>query len=82
MSMERYWIYKEGFLQGPFDVQELATSADYTDALMVCLEGDYRWLPARDVPALRDYRPSNVTASGDYRPAPADSTITDSRASD
>jgi len=82
MSMERYWIYKEGFLQGPFDVQELATSADYTEALMVCLEGDHRWLPARDVPAFRDYTPSIIAASGDYRPAPINPLIIDSRASD
>lgn len=82
MAMERYWIYKEGFLQGPFDAQELATSADFTTALMVCLEGDYRWMPVRDVPALRDYSPSIIAASGDFRPVPTDSPVTDSRAAD
>jgi hypothetical protein len=70
MLTDRYWIYKEGFLRGPFPVVELVTSGDFKESLLVCQDGDDQWHPVRDVSAFRDYCPPKIISSGDYPPKP------------
>ena len=73
MLTERYWIYKEKFLRGPYPAKELATMPDFTEGLLVCQDGDDRWLPVMQIqafqPYLGDRTPSDqIVSTGDYEP--------------
>lgn len=68
---ERYWIYKERFLRGPYRASELATMADFSETLLVCQDGDDRWRPVIQLQAFQPYlakrTPSGkVISTGDY----------------
>ena len=78
MLTDRYWIYKEQFLQGPYPASELATMPDFSDRLLVCQDGDDRWLPVIQLQAFRPYVSSqtppdlppsdHIVSTGDYQP--------------
>jgi hypothetical protein len=73
---ERFWIYKERCLQGPYAPSELVKMQDFSASLLVCQDGDDRWLPVRYVSLFHPYLPSNVISTGDYHTPPiADKTI-------
>ena len=65
---DRYWIYKEKFLRGPYPASELVTLPDFSDRLIVCQDGDDRWLPVTQLQAFRPYLPDHIISTGDYTP--------------
>jgi hypothetical protein len=72
MLTDRYWVYKDGFLQGPLAVEELVRQDWFSETMIVCQDGDDVWKPAHDVAAIADCltreAPSKVVSTGDYRP--------------
>jgi hypothetical protein len=52
---DRYWIYKESFLRGPYRANELATMPDFSGTLLVCQDGDDHWFPVHTVRAFEPY---------------------------
>jgi len=63
---DRYWIYKEQYLRGPYRPSELAILPDFSDRLLVCQDGDDRWQPVIQLPAFRPYL--RIISTGDYQP--------------
>jgi len=50
--MDRYWIYIDKKIQGPFEVQELLAVNGFSDTSQVCMVGEDTWQPARQFPAI------------------------------
>jgi hypothetical protein len=61
---DRYWIYQENFLRGPYQAEELAGMKEFTETLLVCQDGDDKWQPVRELPAFRPY--IKIISTGDY----------------
>ena len=67
-----YWIYENGYLQGPFPAEDLAVRKGFSVTMIICEDGDHRWRPVHDVPEiapiLADVAHAEVLSSGDYLP--------------
>jgi hypothetical protein len=69
---DRYWIYKESYLRGPYPADELATMPDFSEGLLVCQDGDDHWLPVLQVQAFQPYLANRtptgrIISTGDYQ---------------
>ena len=51
--MDRYWIYIEKQIHGPFEVQELLAFKGFSETSQVCMVGEDTWQPARQFPSIR-----------------------------
>ncbi len=65
MLTDRYWIYKEHFLRGPYAASELAGMQEFCETLLVCQDGDDKWHPVREIPAFQPY--IKIISTGDYQ---------------
>jgi hypothetical protein len=69
---DRYWVYENGYLRGPFHAKDLAALDGFTVSMKICQDGDHVWRPVHDVteiaPLLAEAAHSEILASGDYMP--------------
>jgi hypothetical protein len=72
MGDQRYWVYENGYLRGPFEVKDLAARKEFSVSMMICPDGDHLWRPVHAIPeiapVLSDLAHAEVLASGDYLP--------------
>jgi len=67
LTVEQYWIYKEGYLQGPYQMSELVAQDDFTAQTPICRYGEETWRPAMQFESFQRYvSAAKVIRSGDY----------------
>ncbi len=63
----RFWIYQDHFLRGPYAPGELAGKPEFSASLLVCQEGDDLWRPAQTVLVFQPFLPARIVSTGDYQ---------------
>lgn len=51
--MDRYWIFVNQKLEGPFEVGELMALEGFHEKMLVCRQGDEEWKPAQQFTLIR-----------------------------
>lgn len=51
--MDRYWIYIDKQIQGPFEEKDLFAVKGFCETSQICVVGEDTWRPARQFPAIR-----------------------------
>src|SRR5262245_37851609 len=70
----RYWIWWNDIIQGPFELDELASLRAFSEETLVCMEGREDWIPAGRVadlsPVIEQLRAQRSAPLGPPPPPP------------
>src|SRR5688572_4546303 len=66
--MEQYWVFRDHRLEGPYDLDKLASLPGLSAGTSLCRVGEDEWLPARDCAPLRPHLSQELLVKPEWTP--------------